>query len=455
MTGDRRSTRRSRRPEDTQAHAPPSSAHFYPRDLARAVRTRLRADEDPTVPPLPVLAELMETLFFASLRTEESQPVIINVTWIDPRSPDPEPPRRIASDRWTTTRLVTPLRLTVANLVKLSAAADPRASSLAVHHDGPHLRLWGFVDQPQSHDPLGQGSTPRDRPGLFQASVPGPAQITVFSGSELLASLAHGQLAHTFHDVLRRGLVRRLLEPFVERFVARVRRSVGPLPTDESDRTDEALRTLWLDTLARVLQGVQAYRHGGAILISDRRASGLNVKHELSYARLAAALERLATSRIRRAHRRDSTWKQYLLEDSTDELPADYYVEEELAADAEAQGLSELAGCVRFVASLSRPDGLVLLDGELVVGGFGVEITEPVEPPDVFVAGDPEGSTEHARLGDYNHFGTRHRSMMRYCMKHNGSVGFVVSQDGTIRAVARDGVRLLIWDTVQLYAQPS
>ena len=30
------------------------------------------------------------------------------------------------------------------------------------------------------------------------------------------------------------------------------------------------------------------------------------------------------------------------------------------------------------------------------------------------------------------------------------SVGFVVSQDGTIRALARDGERLIMWETLEL-----
>jgi hypothetical protein len=51
---------------------------------------------------------------------------------------------------------------------------------------------------------------------------------------------------------------------------------------------------------------------------------------------------------------------------------------------------------------------------------------------------------------DYNHFGTRHRSMMRYCAAVPGSVGFVVSQDGDVRAITRVRDDLVVWENVKL-----
>jgi len=84
------------------------------------------------------------------------------------------------------------------------------------------------------------------------------------------------------------------------------------------------------------------------------------------------------------------------------------------------------------------------------VKGFGCEITLPEEPRNVLLAGNAAGTAELCRPVDFNSFGIRHRSMMRYCDRFPGSVGFVVSQDGTIRALARDGERLVMWETLEL-----
>ena len=52
-------------------------------------------------------------------------------------------------------------------------------------------------------------------------------------------------------------------------------------------------------------------------------------------------------------------------------------------------------------------------------------------------------------------FGTRHRSMMRYCNSNPGSVGFVISEDGDIRAMTKVGQDLVVWDGVLLQRELS
>jgi len=76
-----------------------------------------------------------------------------------------------------------------------------------------------------------------------------------------------------------------------------------------------------------------------------------------------------------------------------------------------------ITGCVRFISSLSYVDGLVILDKKLEVKGFGVEITSDIELDNVYIAGDSLATTELLKPFDAEDFGTRHRSMMRYCSK--------------------------------------
>jgi hypothetical protein len=49
-------------------------------------------------------------------------------------------------------------------------------------------------------------------------------------------------------------------------------------------------------------------------------------------------------------------------------------------------------------------------------------------------------------------YGTRHRSMMRYCQAHPSAVGIVVSQDGDIRAMTTVKSELVMWEQLQLRA---
>ena len=120
-------------------------------------------------PPLEVLVELFESMYFASLKTEESKPVLFHVAYVDPRKPDPKPPKTTVHDRWSCVRLSTPIPLSSANFVKIAPASDPRTSSFAVYHDTiGGLAVWGLIDQGNSyHDYVNLHSeSGPERPGL-------------------------------------------------------------------------------------------------------------------------------------------------------------------------------------------------------------------------------------------------------------------------------------------------
>src|ERR1700730_14464697 len=119
----------------------------YTTTLAHRVRNYLVSKKEEP-PRLEVLEKLFETLFFASLRREETQPTSCRVAFIDRHKPDPKPPRRIVADRWQYFPFAEDLEFTVSSLVKLSQAVDPWGSTLAVDTDGhDELRIWGLIDQ--------------------------------------------------------------------------------------------------------------------------------------------------------------------------------------------------------------------------------------------------------------------------------------------------------------------
>jgi hypothetical protein len=448
-----RPSQRARPAPSEESDLSTTSSVAYPSDLAREVRRRLKEGKRDEGPGTTILLKLFEVLHFASLRTEEREPVVCSVTWMDPGKPDPHPPREKRPSRWSVTALANRLPLTIANVVKLSAAADPQACSLACYvDDANNVFIWGLIDQTQGAPNFSpeRGEKQLERPGVFQATV-SPAHLLVYRGPRLVASLIHGQLTHRFHDVFREGRIARTCDRYVLALVDRVRHRVGKDVFDAGDKWTEVIRRLWTSTLCRVLLAVQGYDKGGALLLVEEPVpSALSIKYELAYRRLGAAIERLAAVRIQGSHARDKIWTGYLLDEDSGDLPGDLYLEEGLASSEETACLQEIAGCVRFVASLSRADGLVLVDGDLAVKGFGCEITLPEEPRNVLLAGNAAGAAELCRPIDFNSFGIRHRSMMRYCDRFPGSVGFVVSQDGTIRALARDGERLIMWETLEL-----
>jgi hypothetical protein len=420
----------------------------FPKDLAAHIHSQLVARKEHP-PSVKVLTKLFETLYFASLKREETQPISCRVAFIDRNQPDPDPPKRMTPDRWRFFALGQDLPLTVRHLVKLSTAVDPWGSTLAVDVDSKgELRIWGLIDQSVHYSAyvVKESSSGPEMPGMFQAVIQGTGDIAVYATYVLLGSLKQDALVTRQQRVFQSGPVHSKLMQSIQKFQRRVRKEVGEAIFDERGHWNESLEENWISVLCRILIGIHKYQHGGAVLISDNSA-GLNPKYSLAYDRLTDALFRASVLSIQHTRHNDLIYSNYL-DDKANEIPAGLYLQESISGTELNDTNDELRGCVRFLASLSRVDGVLWLDFQLRLQAFGVEITVRDDPGSVVMAKNSQATkTRKLRL---NQYGTRHRSMLRYCAANPRSIGFVVSQDGDIRAITYAGGRVVLWDNVRV-----
>jgi hypothetical protein len=420
-----------------------------PRDVARLVQSHLSNDAG-RVPTAGDLEQLFETLYQASLCTEEGEPITPHIVFIDPNEPDPDPPPNIRADRWSCVAFETPLPLTVRNLVKVAKSSDERTSSLAVYSNGGTPIIWGLVDQGNSYwDFVNfEAESGFERPGLFQVSIAGVAHLVVYRGNAKIAELKRDTLLTNAYDVLRDGPVYSRLVPSIDQHIDAVASRLGSKFARAT--WGIALASDWVGALCRLLLRVRSYRHGGAILITpDVNLAGLNVKHSISYTRLRDALIRYGVTTIQKTNALDTINEEHV-DREKDAVPVDLLMNHYIAASEAEDIRGELDGALWFIALLTRLDGLVVMTPSLEVRGFGVEITIAEQPVAVYAAEDARATANRLRALDYNHYGTRHRSMIQYCAKNEGAVGFVVSQDGDVRAVMTVGSRVVLWDNLRL-----
>jgi hypothetical protein len=402
---------------------------------------------------LEILVELFESMYFASLKTEESKPVLFHVAYVDPNRPDPKPPKPARHDRWSCVRLSPPIALNSANFVKVAPASHPRTSSFAVYHDPDgRLSVWGLIDQGNSyHDYVNFDSeSGPERPGLFQASITGIGHLVAYIGYEKVAELKLNKLVRTAIDVFKSGKIRDTLEVGIQ-FHLETLRAGWPeeFPADSSD-WQPLMADTWLSALRRLLLRVQSIRHGGAFLITPNQTDkGLLVKHRIDYNRLRTALQRHAVATAEEMIANQIIGDEYM-EKNAEDMPVSLHLDEVIAGYDLEETRNELGGSIWFISLLTRVDGLVLLNQNLDVRGFGVEITEAEEPSEIYAAVDAWASDYFLKKLDYQQYGTRHRSMMRYCAKSPGSVGFVISQDGDVRVMTKVDNRLMVWENIQL-----
>ena len=355
----------------------------------------------------------------------------------------------MTADRWEFFALANDLPLTVRNLVKLSTAVDPWGSTLAVDADSEgKLRIWGLIDQSVHYSAyvVKESSSGPEMPGMFQAVIQGTGEIAVYKTYLLLGSLKQDTLVKGQQRVFQSGPVHSKLMKSIKEFRRQVRKEVGDELYGQREHWDDNLEGNWISALCRILIGIHKYQHGGAVLISDDGA-GLNPKYSLKYNRLADALFRASVLTIQHTSYDDDIHEKYL-DEKAHSIPTHLYLDEANSSTQLDETTDELTGCVRFLASLSRVDGLIWLDSQLRLKAFGVEITVQKEPKNAVMAQNSQ-STKRKTL-NLNDYGTRHRSMLRYCASNPNAIGFVVSQDGDVRAITNVRNRVVLWDNVRI-----
>jgi hypothetical protein len=375
------------------------------------------------------------------------------VNFVDAEAPTGGEPPPASANRWIAFPFTNPLPLDIRTITKLARAADPEVASLNVFaDDAQELYLWGMVDQEPRHGDqlvLATGSDVH-RPGLFQATINGSGSIGVYRNGTLLGSLAQDVLVEAHYDVLWSGPVHSLLADHLRQYVGEhhpqlAAESGSPHPA----WLERELLLRWLNSLSRILVNVQQYRHGGGLVIVPRAGfDNSNVKYRIHYDRLGDAVVGLVRAYLLRAQNSNALMEAAKAEASGNlyaTLSALRNVHNELE-----QRKEEVLGCLRFIASLSCVDGVVLLDKRLAVHGFGVELRTDSNLGEVFMAGDADAKPTRLRRGEITQFGTRHRAIMRYCFEHHGSLGFAISQDGGIQAVMRIGDQLIVWENIDV-----
>lgn len=397
------------------------------------------------------LSRIFEIIYFASLKTEELQQISCSLTYIDPDNPDPNPPERIVADRWSYVKFNDYLKLDIKNIVKLAKAANPYSTSIAIYNKDNNLRIWGLIDQAHKYNNFinYESDTGPERPGLLNVSITGIGDISVFSGYSLIARLRHSNIIQNYNNIFHVGPISEILNRYAYQYIERIRGAVGNI-FNKRVHWRATLYMDWLNTIKRILLHIQGFKHGGALLIIPNDCTtDLNIKYDINYDRLYTLLHENHKNSILLCDVEDYIFENYMSKRKKS-MPLDSHINADCRRNDVEDSNNGISGCVRFISSLSCVDGLVLMSRELKVSGFGVEIRSDAELNNVYIAANSLATSESLKKIDSEQYGTRHRSMMRYCSKHEGSIGFVISQDGDIRAITKVNDKLIIWENIMV-----
>lgn len=247
--------------------------------------------------PLPsseAIVQLLEPAFYASLAQDEGVGVRCDLLIIDPRNPDPIRPQRITDSRWQCVPLGQRVPLTVSNLTKIAAAADPWATSLAVHHGEEGWFVWGVVDQQTHYNRwrhFDAESGPHN-PQTYRIAIEDIAYLAIYWDYEALFRSIRGDILLAPEPVFLVGQVSERLDEIISPFTTALMERVGAEAYDRHRFWPNAVRREFRNAIQRILLHIVRYRHGGALLISSEIGGDLNPKYALNYERLGSAVLR-------------------------------------------------------------------------------------------------------------------------------------------------------------------
>lgn len=421
-----------------------------PTDLAQFVFDELqRSKIKDRKPSLEILIKLFETLYFTSLQTEEGQFIKLIVTLLDHEKIKPEE-EDDQFDEWKFYRFDPAEILSIKNLVKLSKAVDPWSSSLSVYYDDKEdLYIYGMIDQTihyQSFLNYEREDRP-DHPGIVKVMITGIGILSVMLDYQPLATLNQNSLVKSYPNVFEFGPISEFLKANCLYSKRLIKNIIGyELPDEDIEDLNSDVYLNVIEAICRILLRIKNYNHGGAILITKDFIEDVKVKYKLKYNRVNSSIKHIVASlsvnnvladHVKELKRKGKQMPIVLHSDCDN---SELFIED---------SYNELIGAIRFVSSLSCVDGLVLLSPLLTVNGFGTVITEKNLPEFVHIS--KKSSPSQTIKIKPEHFGTRHQSMFAYCNKHPESVGFVVSQDGEIRAVKSVDGKLIMWENIKVY----
>ena len=404
--------------------------HYYPHDLAAALRQRWPAEAE-LLPAPAVLTQFISVLYQASLLVEEGRPVECNVALTTQRQLEARP---VALTDFHFLRFAQVRAYNEQELRRLSPAVQPPGSLLAVEPSGESLRIWGMLFSEHVWEQGGDG--PRlavaAAPPALLVQVLGPGSLVFYYGAYRLLTLQRGRIDGLgFLQFPRAWGEGRFLE---NHLLAGGLLGPPPLPLAR----EELMVQFTLYMQRRALAGTRDGGHGGlVVLVPTARVPELlgsdkllRPKYPLQAAGAGSRYPLLVQAILRRLLAAgEATWDSFQQSRDTEVLALTARIERFAA----------------YLTGMTAVDGALVLTQQIEFVGFGVEIQASQLPLDrVYRALNVEGTELQPVAVD--HGGTRHRAAYRLCLAAPDCLAIVVSQDGNVQFVHNQDGQVIFWD---------
>ena len=347
-------------------------------------------EEDQKLPSKEILEEVCQVLLNVSCMREEGRFPSFRVCFVRPDS------ELLSTYIYAHVLLFkSPIEFNTRNLHKLAPALNPDMSYLLLDITQRPFTAVGVIaaytawEKIMTHE-LSSGNRMPKIPNIL---VNGPGELRACFGEASMVNYNSGNCVFFRTDTFTSTLIADELG--------------NGATVSEKDRLKLLYRILWI---------VGNYHHGGAVLVVPNAESCkeyIDLKYQL-------ASDFLFSDKYKLAHLTDKTREK------------------------------EIITYADLIAKLTSVDGSVVLTKDFDLLGFGAEILtdqmENTQPLMCFVDYDDRENT----FKQFKDNGMRHRAGYRFANAVEGSVVFIISQDGVIEACTKHDGKVVVYDNVAL-----
>jgi hypothetical protein len=266
-------------------------------------------------------------------------------------------------------------------------------------------------------------------PNLFNIEIVGPGKISINRVTFCWLKLVEGKISYPLSNFIQgyygdnikkaNPITQKLMitENQIHEIACSELRNEGDIKS--SDRESYYTMSLYFSFIKRILYGIKNFQHGGTLIITPEEETTINsvsIKYGLN---------------------NNSTWRKQI--EWVKQLRKNFNSNDTNKNLNEIH--QDLIAFADFLAKLTAVDGAVLLTNKFHVLGFGVEIqiyNSSLSNITLF-------SNGHSETKSIESFGTRHRSAYRFCYQYPGTIVFIISQDGSLKAAMRINNELCVW----------
>jgi len=360
------------------------------------------------LPPFHLLKEVVEIAYLASLEQEEGRPIRFALVMAG-LSTDRDPMVAKQESEYLF-HLKSPLPFSVNSITKFAPALDPAISAMAIGATGKaeEMSIWGVftfspTEHPFSEIPVWVYGELGYRPDYF----------TIYANDvgSLVISRHHSQIGR----ILNGDFVPATPSPFTVRSLGRhLMEFIKDQPLYKT--YEAAYWRIYRDVIEMLLSEASARGHGSIFIFLP--AGSLKEKYYLP-----------------RFHFQEQVGIQPLL---------GQLLQDDLDVPTSIAVRKTVAERIRFLSQLGVIDGAVILSTELDLVCFGAMLIAPAWKGSIITGPDGSGEDGGEPLNP-GRLGTRHNAGIAFAGAYEGSIVFVISQDGPVRVFMRAEDRTLLY----------